>query len=256
VSPVELEQLTEVLTQTDADPDAVLAAFRVKRHRRARRRHLAVGGGLAAAVIVALVVVLQQWATAPRLHLTPGATGSANPPGASGCASIPLRDVLAMARQGGASVIVADGSLTGRSVVDGQVYDQMALRAVRTLSGPAIASGGAGWVASVRGPAGPIPGADAGALWAPDGRLFAIAWPARETGTTVGPVLRVAPVVDGQVIFSSAGCWDTSGLPTRPYHGPLAGIPGSGSYARAAAGGFRAVSLTIVERLISGISAK
>jgi hypothetical protein len=75
-----------------------------------------------------------------------------------------------------------------------------------------------------------------------------------DTGTTVGPVLRVAPVVGGQVIFSSAGCWDTSGVPTQPFHGRLTEIPGSGSYGRAAAGGFHAVPLSTVERLISGTS--
>jgi hypothetical protein len=86
-------------------------------------------------------------------------------------------------------------------------------------------------------------------LWGNDGRLFAIAWPARQAGTTVGPVLRIAPIVGDQVIFSSAGCWDTTGLPSQAYHGQLAEIPGTDSYARAAAGGLHAVPLTTVEQL-------
>lgn len=244
-----LEQLAAALAQHDADPDAVKAAFRAKRHRR-RNRYLTACGGLAAVGIVAVAAVLQPWATTPQPAGTAQPTGS-TPPVASGCASISLQETLAMARQGGASVIVANGSLTGRTVVDGQAYHEMKLRSVQVLSGPAIASGSTGWVASVRGPAGPIPGADAGALWATDGGLFAIAWPAREAGTAVGPVLRVAPVTDGQMIFSSAGCWDAAGLPSRPYHGRLAEIPGSNSYARAAASGFHAVPLTTVEQLIS-----
>ncbi len=67
---------------------------------------------------------------------------------------------------------------------------------LRTLSGPPL-TGGTAWVGSGRGPAGPIPSADAGTLWGNDGRLFAIAW---QAGTTVGPVLRIAPIVGDQVI--------------------------------------------------------
>jgi len=160
-----------------------------------------------------------------------------------------MPQTLATARRSGASVIVAVGALTGKTArSQGQVYYQMVLRSIRLLSGPSLASGSAGWIGSTRGPAGQIPGADAGALWGTNGRLFAIAWPARVTGTAVGPVLRVAPVVHSSVILSSAGCWDSVGLPSRPYHGRLAEIPGSDSYVRAAPGGFHAVPLSTIER--------
>jgi len=235
-----VEQLTSALTAHDADPDAVLAAFHAKRRRGIRNRGL-IAGGVAVVIVAAVVVTLRPWTSA----------SSTTPPGpANGCAVTSLRDTLAMARQGGASVIVADGELTGRTVTDTQIYYQMALHSVRTLTGPAIT--GDGWIAGNRGPSGPIPGADAGALWAPDGGMFAIAWPATQTGTTVGPVLRIAPVVGDQVIFSTAGCWDTTGLPSQPYHGNLAAIPGSDAYARAAPDGFHAVPLSTVEQLLSG----
>jgi hypothetical protein len=242
VSTVDLEQLTAALAQHDADPDAVMAAFRGKR-RHARNRNLATGG-LAAAAIVAVVAVLQPWATPSN--------GPVNPPAATGCAVVSLRQTLAEARQLGASVIVATGSLTGKTAANGEIYYQMILRSVQTLSGPAITSGSTGWIGSQRGPAGLIPGADAGALWATNGRLFAIASTARQAGTAVGPVLRIAPVVHDQVIFSSAGCWDTAGLPSQPYHGPLAETPGSSSYARAAPNGFHAVPLTTVKQIAAG----
>lgn len=246
------EQLMAALAQHDADPGAVMAAFRAKRRRRARNRSLAVCGGLAAVGIVAATAVLQPWASAPSPTAAGRSSGPPNSFPASGCASVPLPETLATARRSGASVIVAVGSLTGKTAVsDGQVYYQMLLRPVRTLSGPPIASGSTGWIGSTRGPAGPIPSADAGALWGADGRLFAIAWPARLTGTTVGPVLHVAPVAGSRVILSSAGCWDSTGLPSRPYHGRLAEIPGSKSYMRAAAGGFHAVPLTTIEQLAS-----
>jgi hypothetical protein len=248
---VNLEQLTAALTQHDADPDAVMATFHAKRHRHARNRNLAIGG-VAAAAIVMVVAMLQPWATPPRSATTAQPNAPGKPTAATGCASVSLQETLAMARQGGASVIVANGSLTGKTVVDGQIYHQMILQSVQTLSGPAITSGSTGWIDSRRGPSGPIPGADAGALWATDGRLFAIAWPAGQTGTAVGPVLRIAPLANGQVIFSSAGCWDTAGLPTQPYHGQLTEIPGSNSYARAAPNGFHAVPLTTVEQMVAG----
>lgn len=239
-----VEQLTSAFAAHDADPDVVLAALRAKRRRSTRNRGL-VSGGAVAAVAVGVVAVLQPWATSrPAAPLPPAA--------ANGCGVVSLPDTLAMARQNGASVIVATGSLTGRTVLDSQVYYQMKLRSVHTLSGPPVAAGSSGWLASDRGPAGPIPGADAGALWATDGRLFAIASPARQTGTTVGPVLRIAPVVHGQVIFSTAGCWDTTGLPARPYHGRLAEIPASDSYARAAQNGFHAVPLATIRQLLAG----
>jgi hypothetical protein len=215
------------------------AAARGRRLRAVRNRGL-VAGGVAVVVAAVVVVVLRPWATSDP---------AVPPASANGCAVISLADTLSLARQGGASIIVATGSLTGRTVLDSESYYEMRLRSVQTLRGPAVATG---WVGSGRGAAGPIPGADAGALWATDGRLFAIAWPARQSGTKVGPVLRIAPVVDGQVIFSSAGCWDTTGLATQPYRGPLAEIPGSDSYTHATPNGFHAVPLTTIEHLLTG----
>jgi hypothetical protein len=241
VRTVNIPQLTSALAGHEPDPGAVLAALRTKRRRRNRTRGLS-----AAAVVFVVAVAVVVWRP-----WTPSPPPAENPPQeANGCASMSLADTLAAAVRGGATVILANGSLTSAHVLDNQAYDEMRLHSVRTLAGPALAADSTGWVAGGSGPAGPLPGADAGALWAPDGSLFAIAWPADRTGTKVGPLLRVAPVVDGQVIFSSAGCWDTTGLASRPYSGRLAEVPGSGSRARAAAGGFHAVPLTDVEKLL------
>jgi hypothetical protein len=237
---VNVEQLTAALSEHDAAPDAVLTALRAKQRRGIRQRGLLIAGA-AVAVGAVLVITLRPWASA-----TPSV--SAPPDAANGCAVVSLAETLAMARQGGASVIIATGTLTGRTAQDTEIYYQMTLSSVRTLSGPPL-TGNTAWVGSGRGPAGPIPSADAGALWGNDGRLFAIAWPARQSGTTVGPVLRIAPIVGDQVIFSSAGCWDTTDLPSQAYHGGLAEIPGTESYTRAATSGFHAVPLTTVEQL-------
>jgi hypothetical protein len=145
-------------------------------------------------------------------------------------------------------VITATGSLTGRTALDPHLYHEMTLTNVRTLTGAAPHKG---WLSSAQGPTGPLPGPDAGALWSPDGGLFAIVWPAGATGTTVDPVLRVAPLTADEVIFGSAGCWPTKDLPSHPYKGPLAEVPGSNSYARATPNGFHAVPLTTIEQLLN-----
>ena len=237
-----VEQLTTALARHDPDPDGVMAAFHSKRRAATRRRIGAAGVLAVAAAAVLLLAVQRPWASGPAARPAAGSQAVAD-----GCASVPLPETLAMARQGGASVIVATGSLTGTTAVDGQVYYGMTLRSVRTLSGPTVRSSSTAWIASGRGPSGPIPGTDGGSLWATDGGLFGIVWPAQRAGTTVGPILRIAPVVDGRVVLSSAGCWDVSGLSARPFHGRLAEIPGSNSYARAAANGFHAVDLSTLE---------
>ncbi len=237
-------------TTASRDQSAVRAAGR----RRLSLRRRVVGGAATVALALAVVAV-----TTDSFHLPetigPAAITSPAPLqqyGSVGCAVESLQQTLGEARQGGASAIIATGTLSGTTTVDGEVYGQMVLSSVQTLSGTAIASGTTGWVSSARGPSGAIPGADAGALWGPDGRLFAIVWPTQKTGTNIGPVLRIAPVVADEVIFSSAGCWDVSGLSSRPYHGTLSEIPGSDSYARAAENGLHAVALATVEKLAAG----
>lgn len=240
-----VQELTAALAGHAPDQAAVLATFRARQARVARSRR-AVAAGLGGMVLVAAVLVafMQPWAAPARTVPVPSSTV------AGGCASVPLPQTLTAAQQAGASVITARGSLTGRSATDGQVYYQMLLSSVRTLSGPVVRSGSTAWVGSGQGPSGPIPG-DLGGLWATDGGLFAIVWPAQQTGTAVGPLLRLAPVTAGNVVFSAAGCWDSSGLPSQPFSGALAQTPGSGTYARAARDEFRAVRLAAVTALLA-----
>jgi hypothetical protein len=220
-----------------------MAAFRAKRRRRVRNRVL-VGSGLTVGVVLAAAVLLQPEA--------PGSDKTGGINSADSCVSMSLEETFDDARQAGASIIVANGTLTGRTTLDGNIYYEMVLNTVDTLSGPAIAPGTAAWLDSRRGPSGPIPGPDHGPLWGPDGDLLAIALPAALTKKAVAPILRVAPVVGDQVIFGGTGCWDTVGLQTGSYSGPLAEIPGSGVYDRVAATGFDAVALATVEQLATG----
>jgi hypothetical protein len=91
-------------------------------------------------------------------------------------AGAPLKSQLAAAVRGGASVIVAMGTVTRKSATAGApARYAVTLRSVQTLRGPAVAPGSTAWTP------GPAPGAPAnpvnGALLAPGGRLFAIVWP-------------------------------------------------------------------------------
>ncbi len=238
---MDVEELTAALTRHEPDPDTVLASFSAKR----RARRGVVRGRIIAAASAVLVVAAVVGLVGFLRH---GGEDTA----ADGCGYDPLSTVFSQAREGGASVIVAKGTLTGRTTAapTEATYDQMALTSVRTLGGPTVRSGTLGWVDARRGPSAPISGRDAGDLWGTDGSLFAIVWPSTGNPAKKGPTLRIAPVVNGSVVFGAVnGCWDTTGLPTRPFHGPLASIPGSDAYARGVKEGLQAVPLTTVEQL-------
>jgi hypothetical protein len=198
---------------------------------------------------------------------------------AASCAAMPLRQAIAMAVQHGGSVIVGYGTQTGRSVPGNlaqggaPAYYAVTLRSVRTLAGPAVAPGSTAWVpGAAAGTAASGTGSSGGtassggtvstpeseALWAPDGELFAIVSPST-AGSPRGPVLRSAPVINGNVIFSSYGCWDVTGLPATPYGGSSAQVLGpahpNGSSVRPAAlpgESLSQVPLTAVETVASG----
>jgi hypothetical protein len=199
-----------------------------------------VGRARAAAVMIALLAL-------------PGCAGQGSPgaPAAtpsvtldSGCSGQSVRATFAHVIQHGGSVIIATGTLTGRSATttDGP-FDQMRLAGIRTLLGPSLPATTIAWLRTV----GPVSGANAGSLWATDGRLLALAVPASPPNAPAdGPVLTTAPIVNGRVIFSTAGCWLPTGLPSRPFTGKLAEIPGSASYVHAQVDGFQAVPLATV----------
>jgi hypothetical protein len=255
-----VDELRDVLVRHVPDPGAVMTRLAAKQ--RARRRHQMALGGSAAGIALAVAATALAWPgghpNTPMTHAAPSAAApvaspppsAAGPAVADGCAFMPLPDVLASARQAGASIVIAHGTLTGRRATDPQV--EMALDAVQTLAGPPVADHTTVWLYTATGPSGPIPGADAGSLWATDGALFGVVWPQRLTGSPTGATMRVAPVVDQQVILSSAGCWSADGLTGRPFTGKLAEVPGSDSYARAARTGLTAVPLDTVRRAAQG----
>jgi hypothetical protein len=184
-------------------------------------------------------------------------SGSASA-GSLGCAVMPLKAAIADAVHRGASVIVATGTLTGKSVTGNPAtagapaFYAMALLSVQTLRGPAIAPGSTAWIP------GPVSGAGASpvtsTLLAPGGRVFAIVWPKATTHDLVGPTLRLAPVVGGDVVFTPNGCWDLAGLQPSPYQGttPLRTVPGNVAFIGAkmtAVSGLYAVPLATVEQV-------
>jgi hypothetical protein len=177
---------------------------------------------------------------------------------AGSCAGGPLKSQLTAAIKGGASVITATGTLTGKSVTGDPATDgapafyAATLTSVRTLRGPAVAAGSTAWIP------GPAPGSPAtpenSAQLAPGGRLFAIAWPRAATRDPVGPTLRLAPIVGPDVVFSPYGCWDLTGLQPDQYQAstplwPVPTGPNVGGEHQAAENGLYTVPRATVEQV-------
>jgi hypothetical protein len=158
----------------------------------------------------------------------------------------------------GASLIVATGTPAGKSVTGDPAADGAApfyavtLRLVRTLRGPAIASGSIAWTT---GPARGMPASPVNsALLAPGGRLFAIAWPKAAAGHLAGPVLQLAPIVGADVVFTPYACWNLAGLQPGQYQvgTPLWPVPGGANFGgvhQAAENGLYTVPLATVEQI-------
>ena len=183
------------------------------------------------------------------------AAGSGAP---GSCAAVPLKDSIAAAVRSGGSVIVATGTLTGKSVAASTAaagtpaFYAMTLSSVTTLRGPAIAPGSTAWIP------GPAPGTVASPenspLLAAGGRLFAIVTPRSASPGAAGPTLRLAPVVGGDVVFTPSGCWDVSGLRPSQYQGTAAlrPVPAGPTFSgkdRPAESGLYAVPLATVEQV-------
>lgn len=176
---------------------------------------------------------------------------------------MPFPAQLAAAVRRGASVIVAVGAPTGKSVAVNHAAENnaaggtpafyaMALRSVRTLRGPAVASGETAWSpGSARDTANPVNSE----VLAPGGRLFAIVWPKSAMRDFVGPTLQLAPVVGADVVFTPFGCWDLTGLQPGQYQGstrlrPVSGGGGVfGGTNQPAENGLYTLPLATVERI-------
>jgi hypothetical protein len=182
-------------------------------------------------------------------YLAPNGSGSSG-----SCAGIPLKQELATAVRQGASVIVATGTLTGKSVpgnpatAGAAAFYAMKLSSVQTLRGQPVAPGSTAWIP------GPAPGTKASvtsALLAPGGRLFAIVWPQAVTHDLVGPTLRLAPIVGADVVFTPSGCWDLNGLQPGRYQAntPLKSV--SGGVNQPAENGLYTLPLATVEQIVA-----
>lgn len=226
--------------------------------KRPRTRHLILAATGAIATIVVAVVLGVTLHGSPASSSGP-AGSSADVSGLSGsCASAPLRSQLAAAVKGGASVIVATGTLTGKWVTGdpatagASAFYATTLTAVQTLRGPVVASGSTAWIPGAAPGTGTSP--ENSALLAPGGRLFAIAWPKAATRDLVGPVLRLAPVVGADVVFSPYGCWDLTGLLPGQYQAstPLRPVPSGANFGgthQAAENGLYTVPLATVKQI-------
>ena len=201
-------------------------------------------------------------AAAPQTSAVPGPAkntyAQAGGQGSAGsCAAVSLQDSISKAVHQGASVIVATGALTGKSVTGNPAtagspaFYAMTLSSVQTLRGPVVATGSTAWIP---GPAAGTSASVTSALLAPGGRLFAIVEPQAVTHDLVGPTLRLAPIVGQDVVFSPSGCWDVTALQPSPYQGSTSfkAVPDEtfGGHAHPAAqNGLYAVPLAKVEQV-------
>jgi hypothetical protein len=150
----------------------------------------------------------------------------------------------------GASVIVGSASLATsparHSAGSGSAaYYPVTLRPVRTLAGHAVASGAVAWIT---GSSSSATGAGAAPpMLAPGAQVFGIVYPSGSSGLP-GPVLLAAPVIRGQVILSSLGCWDTAAFPATLPQG-IAVTPSLASPGHPAS---TEISLAVAERLAAG----
>jgi hypothetical protein len=233
-----------------------LSAVHGKPPRARRPVRTAARGALLPAVAVALALA--------ACTASPGPAGPAagrtatGPDSPASCTGAPLKAQLAGAVQAGASLIVAAGTPTGRSVPANQATAgapalyAMTLTSVQTLRGPAVASGTTGWV---QGPGhGTTATPENSALLAPGGMLFAIAWPPAAAGARVGPVLQLAPVVGTNVVFTPYACWNLTGLLPGQYQEstslrPVQGGANYGGTHQAAENGLYTVPLGTVRQI-------
>jgi hypothetical protein len=227
------EQLARELDRSLVRPDIVLGSLEQRRRRRTRRRRLALGStvvGLAAAA-----VAVGALAGFGHLANTPQAGAG------SGCDD--LLHGLTRSLQAGSSLVEAKGNLTGRTGTDDQTpFVQMRLTQVEVLSGAAVPRSAEGWLQTT--PERTSGASDAPGLWAQDGSLIAVYTPAHVAKRTLGPVLRIAPVVENDIIFNAAACWGADAqIDTVPWAGRLKEVPGSGSY-NLATGTFRSGSVS------------
>jgi len=172
----------------------------------------------------------------------PASAGQSSPASRAatgGCGPLGLR--LRSAAGRGQSLVTGYGRLTGHTRAG---YREFELTGLRTLAGPAVPSRLTSWLSAPPGRA--AAAADAGGLWAPDGRLVALLTPGGGPGMIASP----APLVGDRVILSAAGCWSDPALTGSRFTGELAEVPGSDGYRLAEqAGGFTNYPLAELSRL-------
>lgn len=233
---MDLDALTAALAGPKPDRGDVLSSFRRKHRRRKARQRLLCLGTVAVGVTVAIAL-----ATSGQSRPRQSAPFSSKE-----CTPVALARSLAQARQSGASILIADESPTGR--IAGSGYAAVVLHSVRTLSGPVVTSGTIAWTdGTAIGGAGPA----ARTTGATGGRVFAVAWPAALVGSAVGPVLRAAPVVAGNVMFTTSGCTDAANLPGSPSSGSGTAAAGGAPAGGADSTALHAVPLQTVEEAAS-----
>ena len=215
---MDADDLTAALAGTPKPGrEDVLGSFQRKHRRKKTERRLYWVSGATACAVAATAVVsmIQPWSRGTTVA------------DSAACGPTHMTQTFAHAKDAGASILIADAVPAARSGALG--YTAVLLRTVRTLSGPAIAPGTIAWSHE--------------SAASTSGKFFAVVWPKR--AGTVGPIIRTAPVVGDNVIFSSYGCRDAASAPTPTSSGQSLGSP-------AGLDGAFAISLRTVEAAAAG----
>lgn len=229
---------------------AVASLAAAVRHRGRRHHALATTSLAVAAPIVLVCGVLTMAVQRSTLH-----RGGGDNAAADGCAVQSLATTFPTAEQRGASIVTGQGTLTGVMARSGpDTLFQFRIRTDTLLAGAPLQSR-IGWIqttpAARRSPtaltAGIVP--RPGAMWSENGSFFAVIWPRSETHNGVGPQMEIQPYESGSVIYAAAQCVDLSGVASTPTTGTFNQLPDECSSAIARDGGFRAVTLSVIERL-------
>lgn len=147
------------------------------------------------------------------------------------CANETLAESMTRAVAAGSSIVLATGGFTGATALgDGEIGDgeigvpfsEVAMTVGSTLAGPDLPPTMSAWAyGDLAADGDSATTGETSSLWARGGRMIAVVEPNNDWSCLSGPVIRVAPVIGDDVIFSWVGCWSTNDVESREFDGTV-----------------------------------
>lgn len=152
---------------------------------------------------------------------------------AGSCSSESLASILQDVTKAGQPVVVGHVALTGevkqRAAADPsqlglvQTYTEVALTEVRSVNGVAVSDGLSAYVLGGRSDdTVTVTDPPLQSAWNADGMFFGYI----TADGAVGPVLSATPLDVQNIVFTSAGCWNTEGLAVQPVQANIVTLTG------------------------------